>query len=403
MADAFIYDAVRTPRGKGKATTGSLATVSPVELAAGVLTAVRDRADLDTSLVDDVILGCVEPVKDQAADIARSAALLAGYDEAVPGVQLNRFCASGLEACALAAAKVVSGQADLAVAGGVEMMSRLPMGSSGYPPLADPGIAFPHAMVPQGVAADLLATLRGHSRDDVDLYAVQSQQRAVRAWDDGRFDRGVVPVIDPNGIVLLDRDEAIRADANMQAMGALEPSFALQAAMAGFDAVATQRYPEIERLRYVHHAGNSSAIVDGAAAVLIGDAAAGQALGRKPRARILASVSIGSEPTVMLTGPTAAVAKALARAGLTIADIDLWELNEAFASVVLNFMGENAIDRDRINVNGGAIAMGHPLGATGAMILGTLVDEMERADKQLGVATLCAASGMAIAMVVERV
>ncbi len=401
--DVFILDAVRTPRGKGKTSIGSLASMSPIELAATPLRAIAARSGLGPDVVEDVVLGCVEPVGDQGADIARTAALEAGLGETVPGVQLNRFCASGLEACGVAAARIAAGQCNLIIAGGVEMMSRLPMGASGYPPLTDPSIAVPHCMIPQGVSADLLATLQGHSRTDVDAFAVESQRRAARAWDERRFDRGVVPIVDGCGLTILDHDEALRPEADMQGLAALEPSFAGLAAMAGFDAVATQRYPELERVRHVHHAGNSSAIVDGAAAVLIASADAARQLARRPRARIRACATVGSEPTIMLTGPTAAVAKALRQAGLTIGDVDLWEVNEAFASVVLHFIDENGLDPAKVNVNGGAIAMGHPLGATGAMILGTLVDELERADLRLGIATLCAASGMAVALVVERV
>jgi acetyl-CoA C-acetyltransferase len=403
MTEAYIFDAVRTPRGRGKAETGGLHEVSPTELAATTLRAVRDRNTLDSAAVDDVILGCVDPVMDQAGDIARSAAIVAGFAEGVPGVQINRFCASGLEAVSLAASKVKSGDAQLIAAGGVEMMSRVGMGGSGMPVLTDPAIAIPHMMIPQGVSADLIATRDGFSRDDVDALAVESQKRAAHAWKDGRFARSVIPVVDANGVTILAEDETIRPDANMQAMGALSPSFAGLAAMAGFDAVALQRYPDVERLNYVHHAGNSSQIVDGAAVVLVGSNEAGQAQGMKPRARILSSVSIGSEPTIMLTGPVEATRRALARAGMDIGDVDLWELNEAFASVVLHFCKETGVSLDRMNVNGGAIAMGHPLGATGAMILGTLVDELERVDKSVGVATLCAASGQAIAMVIERV
>jgi acetyl-CoA C-acetyltransferase len=403
MTEAYIFDAVRTPRGRGKAENGGLHEVSPTELAATTLRAVRDRNTLNSAAVDDVILGCVDPVMDQAGDIARSAAIVAGFAEGVPGVQINRFCASGLEAVSLAAAKVKAGDAQLIAAGGVEMMSRVGMGGSGMPVLTDPAIAIPHMMIPQGVSADLIATRDGFSRDDVDALAVESQKRAAHAWKDGRFARSVIPVVDANGITILAKDETIRPDANMQAMGALSPSFAGLAAMAGFDAVALQRYPDVERLNYVHHAGNSSQIVDGAAIVLVGSAEAGKAQSMKPRARILSSVSLGSEPTIMLTGPVEATHRALARAGMEIGDVDLWELNEAFASVVLHFCKETGVSHDRMNVNGGAIAMGHPLGATGAMILGTLVDELERADKSVGVATLCAASGQAIAMVIERV
>ncbi|MCL4135691.1 UNVERIFIED_CONTAM: hypothetical protein GTU68_016340 [Idotea baltica] len=383
MSNVQIFDAVRTPRGRGKASIGALAELSPVELAAVPLKALKNRLSLDTSVVGDVVLGCVDPVADQGGDIARTAALEAGYDETVPGVQVNRFCASGLEACAIAAGKIASGEAGLVVAGGVEMMSRVPMLSSGMPVLADPGIAIPRKSVPQGISADLIATLRGYSRDDVDALAVESQKRAGRAWEEERFKRSIVPVTDRNGLTILDRDEAVRPNADMQSLGALNPSF--------------------DALKYVHHAGNSSQIVDGAAALLLGSSKAGQSQGLVPRARIRGMASVGSEPTIMLTGPKAACDRALKQAGLDYGDIDLWELNEAFASVVLYFQEETKITSDRMNVNGGSIAMGHPLGATGAMILGTLLDELERADRQFGCATLCAATGQAIAMVIERI
>ncbi|CAN0452263.1 unnamed protein product, partial [Laminaria digitata] len=376
MQHVRIFDAVRTPRGKGKASVGTLAELSPVELATVPLKALKERSNLDTSAVGDVVLGCVDPVADQGGDIARTAALEAGYDEAVPGVQINRFCASGLEACAIAAGKVASGEVGLAVAGGVEMMSRVPMLSSGMPVLADPGIAIPRKSVPQGISADLIATLRGYSRDDVDALAVESQRRAGRAWEEGRFARSIVPVKDRNGLTMLDRDEAIRPGADMQSLGALNPSFERYAKKMGYDAVAEQKYPEIGALKYVHHAGNSSQIVDGAAAVLLGSEKSGKENNLTPRARILGLASVGSEPTIMLTGPKAACDRALKQAGLGYADIDLWELNEAFASVVLYFQEETGVSPDRMNVNGGAIAMGHPLGATGAMILGTLLDEL---------------------------
>ena len=403
MSYVQIFDAVRTPRGRGKASVGALAELSPVELATVPLKALKDRAKLDTSAIGDVVLGCVDPVADQGGDIARTAALEAGYDETVPGVQVNRFCASGLEACAIAAGKVASGEAGLVVAGGVEMMSRVPMLSSGMPVLADPGIAIPRKTVPQGISADLIATLRGYSRDDVDALAVESQKRAGRAWDEGRFAHSIVPVRDRNGLAILERDEAVRPKADMQSLGALTPSFERYAQKMGYDAVAEQKYPEIGTLKYVHHAGNSSQIVDGAAALLLGSARAGQAQGLAPRARIRGLASVGSEPTIMLTGPKAACDRALKQAGLGYGDIDLWELNEAFASVVLYFQEETGIPADQMNVNGGSIAMGHPLGATGAMILGTLLDELERADRQFGCATLCAATGQAIAMVIERI
>ena len=402
MTDAFVYDAVRTPRGRGKAS-GALHEVTPIRLAGAALAAIRDRNALDTRSVDDVVLGVVEPVGEQGADIARVAALDAGYDESVAGVQINRFCASGLEAVNMAAGQVMAGQSDMTVGGGVESMSRVPMFSAGGAWASDPDVAFRSYFVPQGVSADLLATLYGYSRDDVDSYAVESQRRAARAWDTGRFSRSVVPVTDRSGLAILDRDEHLRPDATMQSLAALEPSSAAQGAECGFDDVAVQRYPELERIEHVHHAGNSSGIVDGAAAVLVGSAEAGKSAGLAPRARIRAFASTGSEPTIMLTGPSAAAEKALARAGMSSGDIDLYELNEAFAAVVLRFMDALDIDHDRINVNGGAIAMGHPLGATGAMILGTALDELERRGAGTALIALCVGAGMGTATVIERV
>ncbi|MGO8919503.1 MAG: acetyl-CoA C-acetyltransferase [Stellaceae bacterium] len=402
MTEAFIYDAVRTPRGRGKAS-GALHSVTPMQLAVTALKAVRDRNALDTAAVDDVVLGCVEPVGEQGADIARVAVLEAGYAETTAGVQINRFCASGLEACNMAAAQVMAGQSEMAIGGGVESMSRVPMGSSGGAWAMDPQVAFHTYFVPQGVSADLVATKYGMSRTDVDAYAVESQRRAARAWAERRFARSVVPVTDINGLPVLDRDEHIRADTTMQSLAALEPAFVKTGESLGFDAVAIQRYPEVERINHVHHAGNSSGIVDGAAAVLIGNREIGDKLGLKPRARIRAFASVGSEPTIMLTGPSFAAEKALKRAGMSAADIDLYELNEAFAAVVLRFMQALDIGHDKINVNGGAIAMGHPLGATGAMILGTLLDELERTGKATGLATLCVGAGMGTATIIERV
>ena len=402
MTEAFIYDAVRTPRGRGKAS-GSLHSVTPMHLAVTALQAVRDRNALDTAAVEDVVLGCVEPVGEQGADIARVAVLEAGFAETTAGVQINRFCASGLEACNMAAAQVMSGQSDMTIGGCVESMSRVPMGSSGGAWASDPKVAFDTYFVPQGISADLVATKYGMSRTDVDAYAVESQKRAARAWAERRFAKSIVPVKDINGLTVLDRDEHIRADATMQSLASLEPSFTGPGEMFGFDAVAIQRYPEVERIEHVHHAGNSSGIVDGAAAVLIGNKAMGDKLGLKPRARIRAFASIGSEPTIMLTGPSFSAEKALKRAGMTVGDIDLFELNEAFAAVVLRFMQVLDIDHDRINVNGGAIAMGHPLGATGAMILGTLLDELERTGKSTGLATLCVGAGRGTATIIERV
>jgi len=400
--EAYIYDAVRTPRGKGK-KDGSLHGVTPLRLAETALRALAERNQLDTALIDDVVLGCVEPVGEQGACIGRVAALAADYAESVAGVQINRFCASGLEACNMAAAQVMSGQSDMAVGGGVEAMSRVPMGSSGGAWPVDPHSAFRSYFVPQGISADTIATLWGYSRQDVDAYAVESQQRAQRAWDEGRFARSVTPVRDVNGLAILERDELIRPDTTVASLGQLKPSFADMGEQFGFDAVIRQRYPQLEAVTHVHHAGNSSGIVDGAAAVLIGNREAGQRAGLKPRARIRSFASIGSEPSIMLTGPSYAAEKALKRAGMSASDIDLWELNEAFASVVLRFMDVLSVPHDKINVNGGAIAMGHPLGATGAMILGILLDEMERRNLATGLATLCVGAGMGTATIIERI
>lgn len=402
MTEAFVYDAVRTPRGKGR-SSGALHEVTPMRLATTVLEAVRDRNELDTSLVDDVVLGCVAPVGEQGADIARVAVIQANYAETVAGVQINRFCASGLEACNMAAAKVLSGQAEMAIGGGVESMSRIPMGSDGGAWATDPAVAMPTYFVPQGISADLIATKYGMSRADVDSYAVESQKRAKRSWDEGRFKKSIIPVKDINGLTVLDRDEHLRPETTMQSLAALEPSFGVMGEQFGFDSVAMQRYPDVERIEHMHHAGNSSGIVDGAAAVLIGNAEGGRKAGLKPRARIRAFTSVGSEPTIMLTGPSFAAEKALKLAGMTPSDIDLYELNEAFASVVLRFMQVLNVPHDKINVNGGAIAMGHPLGATGAMILGTMVDELERSDKNTALITLCVGAGMGIATIIERV
>ncbi|MCW5729406.1 MAG: acetyl-CoA C-acetyltransferase [Alphaproteobacteria bacterium] len=402
MTEAFIFDAVRTPRGKGK-SSGALHEVTPINLAVTALSAIRERNQLDTSLVDDVVLGCVEPVGEQGADIARVAVLAADYAETTAGVQINRFCASGLEACNMAAAQVMSGQSQAAIGGGVESMSRVPMGSSGGAWASNPEVAFKTYFVPQGISADLIATKYGYSRDDLDAYAVESQKRAANAWKNGHFRRSVVPVRDQSGLTILDHDEYMRPETTMQSLAALEPSFAAQGQNFGFDSVILQRYPEVERVNHVHHAGNSSGIVDGAAAVLFGTKEMGERLGLKPRARIRAFASIGSEPSIMLTGPAPASEKALKRAGMKPGDIDLYELNEAFAAVVLRYMDALAIPHDRINVNGGAIAMGHPLGATGAMILGTLLDEMERRNLATGLATLCVGAGMGTATIIERI
>jgi acetyl-CoA C-acetyltransferase len=402
MTDAFIYDAVRTPRGKGKAD-GSLHEITPIQLVTQVLEAIRDRNQLDTALVDDVAFGVVSPVGEQGAVITRSAILNAGYSETTAGIQVNRFCASGLEAVNIAAAKVKAGEADLTIGGGVESMSRVPMGSDGGAWPVDPSVAFKTYFVPQGISADLIATKHGFSRDDVDAYAVESHARAAKSWKEGRFKKSIVPVRDVIGEPILERDETVRPDTNMQSLGALAPSFAMLGESFGFDAVALQKYADIEKINHVHHAGNSSGIVDGAAGVLIGSAEAGKKIGLKPRARIKGFASIGAEPTIMLTGPEFAAQKALKRAGMTKKDIDLWELNEAFASVVLRFMQALDIDHKDINVNGGAIAMGHPLGATGAMILGTVVDELERSGKSTALVTLCIGAGMGTATIVERV
>jgi acetyl-CoA C-acetyltransferase len=402
MTDAFIFDAVRTPRGKGR-SSGALHGNTPISLAITALQALRERNQLDTSFVDDVILGCVEPAGEQGANIARVAVIAAGYHESAAGVQVNRFCASGLEACNMAAAKVMSGQSPLVIGGGVESMSRVPMGSSGGAWSADPAVAIPTYFVPQGISADLIATLYGHSRNDVDSYAVESQRRAALAWAEGRFAKSIVPVRDVNGCVVLERDEHMRADTTLASLAKLEPAFKLQGEKYGFNAVAMQRYPEVERMTHIHHAGNSSGIVDGASAVLIGNAEVGKQLGLKARARIRSFASIGSEPTIMLTGPSYAAEKALKLAGMKAGDIDLYELNEAFASVVLRFMEVMNVQHDKMNVNGGAIAMGHPLGATGGMILGTVLDELERRNLSTGLVTLCVGAGMGTATIIERV
>ena len=403
MADAYIFDAVRSPRGKGK-KSGSLHEITALSLLSQQLEAIRDRNDLDTSKVDDVIMGCVSAVAGQGADIARSATIKAGYAQSTAGVTLNRFCGSGLEAVNMGAAKVMSGMTDMVVAGGVEHMSRVPMGSDGGAMMVDPSFAFEEMAVPQGISADLIATINGFSRDDVDAYAVESQKRAKKAWDEGRFKKSIVPVKDQLGVTILDHDEHMRPTSDMQSLGSLNPAFVgMGTVMPGFDHVATQRYPEVEKINHVHHAGNSSGIVDGASAVLIGSKEMGEALGLKARARIKAFAEVGSEPTIMLTGPEFVAAKALKKAGMDVGDIDLYELNEAFAAVVLRFMKAHNISHDKMNVNGGAIAMGHPLGATGAMILGTMVDELERSDKETSLITLCIGGGMGTATIIERV
>ncbi|QCI65418.1 acetyl-CoA C-acetyltransferase [Phreatobacter stygius] len=403
MTDVFVYDHVRTPRGKGKAD-GSLHEVTALELATQALRALKARNNLDTKrLVDDVVLGCVDPVGEAGGDIARIAALKADYGQEVPGIQINRFCASGLDAVNFAAAQVMAGQHEMTVAGGVESMSRVGMGASGGAWPADPSIAVKSYFLPQGVSADLIATKYGFSRADVDAYAVESQKRAARSWEEGRFKNSVIPVKDINGITILAHDEHMRPSTTMQSLASLNASFVMMGEAGGFDAVAVQAYPEIEGVTHVHHAGNSSGIVDGAAAILLGNKNAGTAAGLKPRARIRAFANMGSEPAIMLTGPIDVTEKLLKKARMTIGDIDLFELNEAFASVVLRYMQHFDISHDKMNVCGGAIAMGHPLGATGAMILGTVLDELERTGKSTALVTLCIGAGMGTATIIERV
>ena len=401
MTEAYIFDAVRTPRGKGK-KDGALYSVKPVQLIAGLLNALQTRNDLDTSQVDDIVLGCVTPVGDQGADIAKTAAMVADWDVSVAGVQLNRFCASGLEAVNMGAMKVRSGFEDLVAVGGVESMSRVPMGSDGGAWVMDPETNIHTNFVPQGIGADLIATLEGFSRADVDAFALRSQQKAARASADGSFAKSLVPVTDQNGIVLLDHDEFIRGDSTLEGLGKLKPSFEMMGQM-GFDATALRVYSHVERIEHVHTPGNSSGIVDGAALMLIGSAAKGKELGLKPRARIVATAVTSTDPTIMLTGPAPATRKALAKAGLSIDDIDLFEVNEAFASVVMKFMKDMGVSEDKVNVNGGSIAMGHPLGATGCAILGTLLDELEKRQLRYGLATLCVGGGMGIATIIERI
>jgi acetyl-CoA C-acetyltransferase len=403
VADAYIYDAVRTPRGKGK-PDGALHEITPTALSTQVLQALRDRNNIDTADVDDVVFGCVSPVGEQGSVIPRTAVLMAGYAQTTGGVQINRFCGSGLEAVNMAAAKVMSGEAMFAIGGGVECMSRVPMGSDGGSIAADPAVASQLYFAPQGIGADLIATKYGFSRDDVDSYAVESHKRAARAWSEGRFAKSILPVRDVLGEVILDRDETIRPETNMQSLGGLKAAFTdMGETMPGFDAIAMMKYPEVERINHVHHAGNSSGIVDGSAGVLIGNKEMGEKYGLKARARIKGMASIGSDPTIMLTGPSFVTEKLLKRLGMKVSDIDIYELNEAFASVVLRFMQALNISHDKINVNGGAIAMGHPLGATGAMILGTVLDELERSGKTTALATLCIGSGMGTATVIERI
>jgi acetyl-CoA C-acetyltransferase len=402
MAEAYIYDHVRTPRGKGK-SDGSLHEVTALALATAPLKAIKDRNNLETGSVDDVILGVVDPVGEAGGDISRFAALQAGLGTDVPGIQISRFCASGLDAVNFAAAQVMAGQHDLTIGGGAESMSRVGILSSGTAWPMDPSIAVPSYFLPQGISADLIATKYGFSRADCDAYAVESQKRAAESWEKGYFKKSIVPVKDQNGLTILDKDEHMRPSTTMQSLASLQPSFEVMGAMGGFDAVATQSHPEVEKVVHVHHAGNSSGIVDGAAAVLLGSEAAGKKHGLKPRAKIRAFANIGSEPSIMLTGPVDVTKKVLARSGMKLEDIDLFELNEAFASVVLRYIQAFDIDHAKINVNGGAIAMGHPLGATGAMILGTVLDELERRDLNTALVTLCIGGGMGTATIIERV
>lgn len=401
MSEAYIIDAIRTPRGKGK-KDGSLYEVKPITLLTTLLNELKQRHQLDTAKVDDIVLGCVTPVGDQGGDIAKTAAIAAGWSDDVAGVQINRFCASGLEAVNLAAQKVRSGWEDVVVAGGVESMSRIPMGSDGGPWALDPETNLKSSFVPQGIGADLIATLDGYTRADVDAFAVGSQQKAAAAQSQGYFDKSVVPVKDHSGVMILEKDEFIKGQTTLEGLAKLNASFEMMGQM-GFDAVALQKYPEAQKIHHVHHAGNSSGIVDGAAVVLIASEKAVNEQGLKPRAKVLATALVGTDPTIMLTGPAPAARKALQKAGLTIDDIDLFEVNEAFAAVVMRFINELQVPEDKVNVNGGAIAMGHPLGATGAMILGTLLDELERQDKKRGLATLCVGGGMGIATIIERV
>lgn len=402
MADAYVYDAVRTPRGRGK-KDGALHEVPAVRLAARTLEAIRDRNGLDTATVDDIVFGCVDPVGEAGSVIPRAAAFEAGYDNRAPGMQISRFCASGLDAINTGAAKIAAGSDEIVVAGGVESMSRVGMGASGGAWFMDPSVGLPSYFVPQGISADLIATKYGFSRDDVDAYAVESQMRADKAWKNGWFENSVIEIRDQNGLGILDRDEHMRPGTDMQSLASLDPSFVAPGQMGGFDAVAVQRYPEVEAVEHVHTAGNSSGIVDGAAAVLLGSKRAGRSMGLKPRAKIRAFTNIGSEPAIMLTGPVDVTEKLLKKAKMKLSDIDLFELNEAFASVVLRYCQAFDIDRGKINVNGGAIAMGHPLGATGAMIFGTVLDELERRDLNTALVTLCIGAGMGTATIIERV
>ena len=401
MAEAFVYDAVRTPRGRGK-SDGSLHEVQPVQLLTSVLKSIQERNQLDTRFVDDVIMGCVTPVGEQGADIARTAVIEAGYAESVAGVQLNRFCSSGLEAINQAAAYVMSGQVDMVIAGGVESISRVPMGTDGGALFMNPQIVARHNIVPQGISADLIATKYGYSRRDVDSYAAESYRRAVEAQKDNRFAKSLVPYKDEIGITLLDRDEGVRPGTTVDSLAALKPAFEMMGSM-GLDALALMKYADIDKINHVHHAGNSSQIVDGAAGILIGSKEIGDQLGLRPRAKIKAFAIVGSEPTIMLTGPVPATHKVLKKSGMRIQDIDLFEVNEAFAAIPLFFMEQLGVDHAKVNVNGGAIALGHPLGATGAIISATLIDELERSDKQFGLSTLCIGGGMGIATIFERI
>jgi acetyl-CoA C-acetyltransferase len=403
MTDCFIYDAVRTPRGKGRKKDGALADVPSLRMAKAVLQALPDRGGFESEEIEDVILGCVEPVGEQGANVGRMAAMIAGYDQRVPGVQLNRFCSSGLEAVNIAAAKVKAGDVDLIVGGGLESMSRISMGAAGGAWSTDPELAWGSSFVPQGIGADLIATKHGYSRTDVDAFAVESQRRAAAAWAGGHFDKSIIPVRDDVGVTMLDRDEHMRPGTTLRDLGQLQPSFETMGRSFGFDAVAIQKHPEVEHIHHVHHAGNSSGIVDGAAAVLVGSQEAGQRLRLTPRARIVTSATVGSEPCIMLTGPGPASRKALAKARMQISDIDLWEINEAFSAVCLLFMEEMGIDHSVTNVNGGAIAFGHPLGATGAMLVGTMIDELERRDLNTALITLCVGAGMGTSTIIERV
>lgn len=402
MKTVYIYDVVRTPRGRGK-KEGKLHTVRPIHLARTVLESIRVRNNLDTSLVNDVVLGCVTQVGEQGGCIAKSAALYAGYDDSVSAFTLNRFCGSGLEAINQAASSIMTGYYDMIVAGGVEAMSRIPIGSDGGAWMIDPDVATKTHFVPQGISADLIATLGGYSRNDVDSFAVQSQKKAAIAWEENRFEKSIIPVVDQNGITILDKDEHLRPDTTVESLNGLKPSFLEMGTKYGFDSIAIQKYPTISEINHIHHAGNSSGIVDGSSVALLGSEEMGVRAGLKPRAKIKSFSMVSTEPTIMLTGPAPATKKALQAAGMTIADIDLIEINEAFASVVLRFIDEMGADISKVNVNGGAIAMGHPLGATGAMLLGTVLDELERQNKSTGLITLCIGGGMGIATIIERV